>query len=136
MKAIKAVVGALGFSVIVVAIAAGQIRSLAANNELEVGSVADANGNLHMPDGYRTAYEFPGTRAAAADQGQGAQELHIVYASPGTINVYRKDRHFPDGAVLVKEVYRAATEPMTTGTISHSERLKGWFVMLKESSGL
>jgi hypothetical protein len=29
----------------------------------------------------------------------------VVYASPGTIDAYRKDGRFPDGAVLVKEVF-------------------------------
>jgi hypothetical protein len=33
---------------------------------------------------------------------------------------------FPDGSVLVKEVFQAATGPMTTGTVSHAET---WFVM-------
>lgn len=135
MKAIKAAIGAVGFSVIVVGMATWQMRSLAADSEPKAGSVADANGNLHVPEGYRTAYDFLGTWAAAADRGQGSQEFHIVYASPGTINAYRKDGHFPDGTVLVKEVYRAATEPMTTGTISHSDKLRGWFVMMKDSSG-
>ena len=37
--------------------------------------------------------------------------------------------------MLVKEVYRAATEPMTTGTVSHADSLRGWFVMMKDSSG-
>jgi len=37
-----------------------------------------------------------------------------------------------DGAVLVKEVYMAATGQMTTGTVSHAETLKGWFVLMKD----
>jgi hypothetical protein len=42
---------------------------------------------------------------------------------------------FLDAAVLVKEVYRAATGQMTTGTVSHADCLRGWFVMMKDSSG-
>jgi hypothetical protein len=34
---------------------------------------------------------------------------------------------------LVKEVYDTATETMTTGTVSHAQKLKGWFVMVKDS---
>jgi hypothetical protein len=30
--------------------------------------------------------------------------------------------------VLVKEVFDAATGAMTTGTVSHAQTLKGWFV--------
>ena len=37
--------------------------------------------------------------------------------------------------MLVKEVLRAVTEQMTTGTVSHADMLKGWFVMMKDSSG-
>jgi hypothetical protein len=54
---------------------------------------------------------------------------------PGTIAAYRNGGRFPDGAVLVKEVFRAATEDMTTGTVSHAHTLKGWFVMMKDNKG-
>jgi hypothetical protein len=37
--------------------------------------------------------------------------------------------------VLVKEVFRAATGQMTTGTVSRADTLKGWFVMMKDSNG-
>ena len=40
---------------------------------------------------------------------------------------------FPDGSVLVKEVYQAATGEMQTGVVSRAQTLKGWFVMVKES---
>ena len=53
--------------------------------------------------------------------------------SPGTIAAYRKDARFPDGAVLVKEVFQTATVPMTTGTVSRAQTLVGWFVMVKDS---
>jgi hypothetical protein len=114
MKAITvAAVSAAGLSPMVAVVAGGQMGSFAADNELKAEAVADTNGNLHVPDAYRTTYQFLRTRAVAADQGQGLEELHVVYASPGTINAYRKDGHFPDGAVLVKEVYRADTGQMT-----------------------
>src|SRR5262249_12906840 len=67
--------------------------------------------------------ELLGSWAVAADQGQGSKQLHVVYASPGTIAAYRTDGRFPDGAVLVKEVFKAATGQMTTGTVSHAETL-------------
>lgn len=37
--------------------------------------------------------------------------------------------------MLVKEVFHAATGKMKTGTVSHAEMLKGWFVMVKDSKG-
>jgi len=92
----------------------------------------DAEGHLHVPGDYRTSYQFLGSWAIAADDGKASKELHVVYASPGTIDVYRRDGRFPDGAVLVKEVFRTATGEMTTGTVSHADALKGWFVMVKD----
>jgi hypothetical protein len=98
-------------------------------------AVADASGNLHVPDSYRATYLSLGTWAVAADQGRGAKELHVVYASPGAIDEYRKDGRFRDGTVLVKEVFTAHTAQMTTGTVSSADTLKGWFVMVKDSKG-
>jgi Cytochrome P460 len=94
----------------------------------------DVGGNLHVPDSYRTAYQSLGSWAVAADHGQGSKELHVVYVSPGAIAAYRKDGRFADGSVLVKEVFEATTEPMKTGTVSHAENLKGWFVMMRDSN--
>jgi len=96
-------------------------------------TVVDANGNLRVPADYRTSYQFLGSWAIANDKGQGSKGLHVVYASPGALEAYRKDGHFPDGSVLVKEVYETATGKMTTGTVSHAQKLQGWFVMVKDS---
>ena len=104
-----------------------------ATNDRETETVVDASGNLRVPGDYRAAYQSLGSWAVAADQGQGAKEIHVVYASPGTIAAYRKNGHFADGSVLVKEVFEATTGAMTTGTVSHAQTLKGWFVLMKDS---
>jgi|SRR5690348_12120032 len=105
-------------------------RTVAAQKE---EAAVDANGNLHVPADYRTSYQFLGSWAVANDKGQGSKGLHVVYASPGVIAAYRKNGQFPDGSVLVKEVFKTATEPMTTGTVSRAQQLEGWFVMVKDS---
>jgi hypothetical protein len=71
----------------------------------------------------------------AKDDGPGSKQLHVVYASTGTIDVYRKYGRFPDGAVLVKEVFDTTTNGMTTGTVSSAGTLAGWFVMVKDGAG-
>jgi hypothetical protein len=109
------------------------LRLSRADGKLE--AVPDAQGNLHVPPSYRTDYEFLGTWAIAADKGVGSRELHNVYATPGTIAAYRASGHFPEGTVLIKEVYETSTSPMTTGTVSHAQTLKGWFVMVKDGKG-
>ena len=96
--------------------------------------VVDAQGNLHVPSSYHADYEFLGAWAIAADKGVGSKELHNVYARPGTIATYHTRGRFPDGTVLVKEVYETSTASMTTGTVSHAQTLKGWFVMVKDSN--
>ena len=105
----------------------------AASSARERKAVVDANGNLRVPPDYRAAYQFLGSWAVAAEQGQGSKEIHTVYASPGTIAAYHKNGRFPDGSVLVKEVFQTATGAMTTGTVSHAQKIKGWFVMIKDS---
>jgi hypothetical protein len=94
MKAIKAAVSAAGLVAMVAIVAGGRMGSTAAGSKVKAQAVADTNGNLHVPDAYRTTYQFLGAWAVAADQGQGSGELHVVYASPGTITAYRKDGHF------------------------------------------
>jgi Cytochrome P460 len=131
MRTIDAIIiGIAGLSAMVAVAAFGQMDAT------KPESVADASGNLHVPDVYRTIYHSLGTWAVGADQGPGAKELHVVYASPGTIAAYRSNGSFPDGAVLVKEVFETATGKMTTGTVSHAETLKGWFVMVRDTKGL
>ncbi|HEY3655401.1 MAG TPA: cytochrome P460 family protein [Steroidobacteraceae bacterium] len=96
-------------------------------------AAVDAEGNLHVPPDYRADYEFLGTWAVAADKDAGSKQMHDVYAMPGSIAAFRKTGKFPDGTLLVKEVYESVTASMTTGTVSHAQTLKGWFVMMKDS---
>lgn len=109
----------------------------AAATEPGMSSAVDAAGDLLVPKDYRTTYQFLGSWAIASDKGaQGSKGLHVVYASPGAIDAYRKSGQFPDGSVLIKEVYQATTQTMTTGTVSRADKLTGWFEMVKESKNL
>ena len=134
------IVGALGvalagLSVIGAVTAYGQIDTRSQYGG-PAASVVDDKGDLRVPAHYQAAYQFLGSWAVAADDGPGAKEMHVVYASPGTIAAYRKDGHFPDGTVLVKEVFKATTtKGMTTGTVSSAGTLAGWFVMVKDDVG-
>ena len=136
MKVISVVI--MSLAAMIAVISAAPRRQQMGRNAVEQKSkmqehVVGANGNLRVPAYYRTTYQFLGSWAVAADKNQGSKSLHIVYASPGAIKSYRKDGKFADGAVLVKEVYETATQPMTTGTVSRANKLQGWFVMVKES---
>jgi hypothetical protein len=111
------------------------MRAIATGSALQTQAAVDAEGNLRVPPGYRSAYEWLGSWAIAADERRGSKELHVVFTSPGSIEAYRKDGHFPDNTVLVKEVFETVTKEMTTGTVSHAGKLKGWFVMVKDDAG-
>jgi len=124
---------------VAVSLVAGTVAALAqisgAAPADPTANVVDAAGHLRVPADYQTLYQALGSWAIAADSGQGSKEIHAVYASPGAIDAYRKTGHFPDGAVLVKEVFATSTNDMTTGTVSHADKLKGWFVMVRDSKG-
>jgi hypothetical protein len=98
--------------------------------------VVDAQGNLRVPDDYQTRYQSLGAWSIATAPGTGVGQMHLVYASPASIEQFRRLGHFPDGTVLVKEVWAASTKSMATGTVSRPDQLKGWFVMMKASRNL
>jgi len=132
---------ALVAAIIGVAAAATFVACVAADTSAPDGRgtsaqpVVDAKGNLHVPEDYHRTYQYLGTWSVLADGGQAAKQIHVVYASPGTAVAYLNTGRFPDGTVLVKEVFTTATEQMTTGTVSREQKLKGWFVMVKDSKG-
>jgi hypothetical protein len=123
-----------GLSMMVAVTAYGQTNTRSQYGAT-TAAVVDNEGNMHVPADYRTAYQMLGTWAVAAENGPGSKQMHVVYASPGTIAAYRKAGHFPDGTVLVKEVFKTTTKPMTTGTVSSAGTLAGWFVMVKDDVG-
>ena len=136
MRAVSAfTLGISGVAAAIVIAALGPMQAISISSASQTQAAVDAEGNLHVPPDYRTTYEALGSWAIAADEGRGSKELHVVLASPGSIEAYRKAGRFPDGTVLVKEVFKTATKEMTTGTVSHADELKGWFVMVKDSAG-
>jgi hypothetical protein len=135
MRAVSAfTLGISGVAAAIVIAALGPTQAISISSASQTQAAVDAEGNLHVPPDYRTTYEALGSWAIAADEGRGSKELHVVRASPGSIEAYRKAGRFPDGTVLVKEVFKTATKEMTTGTVSHADELKGWFVMVKDSA--
>jgi len=118
----------------IIAVAAHAEVNAAKTSAHKADTAVDASGNLHVPADYRTTYQFLGAWAVAFDAGRASKELHLVYASPGTMTAYLDNGGFLEGTVLVKEVFQAGTGEMTTGTVSHAQTLKGWFVMVKDST--
>jgi len=97
----------------------------------------DLESLLHVPAAnYRREWVLLGSFSVRADDPEaGAKELHVVYARPETVEVYRKTGAFPDGAVLVKDVFATKTEALTTGIASYADTLKGRFVLVNDKAG-
>ena len=128
----------LSIVAVCIAVSAGAVATVygaeSPGRQMEWPSIVDRDGTIHVPRDYRTKYEFLGSWSVAGE-GQAAKELHVVYVSPRVAAEYRKSKQFPDGAVLVKEVFRAQTAQMTTGMVSRADTLKGWFVMVRDAKG-
>jgi hypothetical protein len=116
-------IGVSGIGAIIAITALELMQATAISRPSQAEAAVDAEGNLHVPRDYQTIYQPLGSWAVAADEGRGSKELHVVLASPGSVEAYRKEGRFPDGAVLVKEVFKAATLEMTTGAVSHADEL-------------
>lgn len=127
---------AMGAVAVVTSLLAIALVSLARAQPPSSDPVIDSRGDLRVPAHYRTHYEPLGAWAVRTGAAAPVAQMHIVYASPGTIEHYRATGHFADGTVLVKEVWDADTQAMTTGTVSHAGHLKGWFVMVRASRDL
>ena len=103
--------------------------------------LVDKTGNIRKPDGYRDHYQILGTFAVinaipmAPGPSEKGTDIHYTYASPGTAEYYRKTGKFPDGAVLVKEVFGTNHGTLTTGDAHWASGTKQWFVMIKNEKG-
>jgi hypothetical protein len=117
-------------------LAAGLVTTLThAQESMPKQEFIDVAGNLKVPSDYRETYQYLGSWSPAPDKpGEGSKQAHNVYASPGTIEAFRKSGKFPDGTVIVKEVFATKNDQMTTGLVSHVDKLQGWFMMVKEAN--
>lgn len=100
-------------------------------------AAVDAEAILRPPAAdYRTAWAHLGTFSVLtgkpADDGK---QMHVVYTERKNIEAYLKNGRFPDGAVIVKDVFASRTEALTTGAASFAGRLSGRFVMVKDAAG-
>ena len=96
----------------------------------------DGDGTISIPKDFRS-WHFLGTWAVATDEDGkvGSKGFHSVYTQAETVAAFRSTGKFPDGAVLVKELFKSATITMTTGEISYASETEGWFVMIKDTQG-
>lgn len=95
--------------------------------------LVDKTGNVTKPPDYRDKYEMLGSWTVLDPKGN---QMHSVYASPGTAEYYRRNKTFADGTVLVKEIHGTAAGQMTTGNVDWAtDPPQVWFVMIKDAKG-
>ncbi len=96
----------------------------------------DQDGNIKVPQNYRTSFIFLGSFAVpGGDSLGGLKELHQVYVDRDSVEYYKSHGEFPDGAILVKELQETAAADLTTGHASFWNKNVGWFVMIKDNKG-
>ena len=95
-------------------------------------ALVDKVGNISKPTDVRDTYQSLGAYTVLDPKGN---QMHMTYASPGSAGAYRKTGKFPDGTVLVKEVFGTEHAQMTTGDAHWASGTKVWFVLIKDEKG-
>ncbi|MGH1479506.1 MAG: cytochrome P460 family protein [Geminicoccales bacterium] len=108
--------------------------TVAANAEMAVQAPGvGSDGSIQVPNvDYQKDWAFLGTYSVQGEDGAG--DLHTVYTQPETIAAYRETGKFPDGTVLIKDLFKTKTDNLTTGRVSWATERAGWFVMVKDSA--
>lgn len=92
----------------------------------------DQQGNISRPTGFRQNWVHMGTWYVPDTKQSAGPGFHDVYASPGTVEAYKKTGKFPDGAALVKEISAIESKRLTTGNAHWAGDAGVWFVMIKD----
>lgn len=99
-------------------------------------AAVEAEPALQVPSAdYRKEWVQLGTYSVLADTpADGAKKLQYVYTERKNLEAYLKSGSFPDGTVLVKDVYAGKTETLSCGTASYAGDLVGRFILVRDSS--
>ena len=112
-----------------VALAGYRSASAQTNHKFNGYDLVDKTGNIRKPADYRDLYQLLGTYTVLDPKGD---QMHVTYATPGTAEYYRKTGKFPDGAVLIKEIFGTDHAQLTTGDSHWASGTKVWFVKIKD----
>ena len=114
--------------------AAQAVAPVAAQAVASFSPYVDAKGNISLPQDYRTTFLHLGTFSVASKTEKEAAELHNVYTRKEDWATYKSTGKWPDGAIIVKDVYETSSEDLTTGHSSWASKIKVWFVMVKDTT--
>lgn len=110
------------------------LTAVALTDEGHFNDYVDVDGNISLPDDFRKNMVHMGSWFVPDGEASG---FHDVYTEASTIEAYRLNGEFPDGATIVKELRAANAGDYTTGKgVNHATGdLKQWFVMVKDAEG-
>lgn len=91
----------------------------------------DEEGNISLPEDVRRNWSHLGSWVVDDTEAPG-HGFHDVYVQPQALTAYLANGHFPDGAILVKEIRTIQRANLTTGQAEWAEKPKVWFVMIKD----
>ncbi|MCU1295805.1 MAG: hypothetical protein JWO91_83 [Acidobacteriaceae bacterium] len=122
----------MSFVVLALVLIAGSYESVKSQKTATFNGfeLVDKAGNISKPTDYRDRYELLGTYTVLDPKGN---QIHVTYGSPGTAEYYRKTGKFPDGAVLVKEIFGTDHSRLTTGDAYWTSGIQVWFVQIKDT---
>lgn len=91
-----------------------------------------ADGKISLPNDFRNTMVHLGSWFVPEG---GASGFHDVYTEKASVDYYRINGNFPDGATLVKELRASTSGDYSTGKgVSFANhQIKQWFVMVKDS---
>lgn len=91
----------------------------------------NSQGDISFPTEFRTSMAHLGSWFVPEG---GASGFHDVYTEKSSIESFRDNGVFPDGATIVKELRASHSADYTTGSgVSYAgDGLKQWFVMIKD----
>lgn len=94
-------------------------------------SIVNKSGDIALPSNFRQQWDHLGSWIVADPKAPG-HGFHDVYSQPEAVQSYKSSGSFPDGAVLVKEIRKPASEKLSTGLASWAADPAVWFVMVKD----
>jgi len=97
-------------------------------------SSVDENGNISLSKEFRLSMTHLGSWYVPTG---GASGFHDVYTEAESVEYFRNNGSFPDGATLIKELRESHSGDYTTGPgVNYStQSIKQWFVMVKDTNG-
>ncbi|WP_017443970.1 cytochrome P460 family protein [Gayadomonas joobiniege] len=97
----------------------------------EFSPYVDKKGNISLPKNFELNMVHLGAWFVPSG---GASGFHSVFTTKDAVEYFQNQGHFPDGAVLIKELRADIKKDYTTGSnVSFATDVKQWFVMVKDS---